>query len=649
MSDIMSTSLSALYAYKSALTTVSNNIANANTPGYSRQSVLFAANASQKIGSNYIGSGVSVASIQRNVDNFVNYQVRSTSSVQSQYDTLFNSSAQIDQILSGDGSGISASLQLFSSALGAMTSNPADRAARNVVLQNGQLLADRFKSMQGILTQYQADSTKKISQSADQINILAKGIADINKQMGAGSTSPDLLDKRDNLLQQLSSYSDLNVITQSDGSTSVGFGNGQMLVTGTTQHDLSVSSSKSADFGTKLLLGGVDVTASVSSGSIKGQLDFETKILGKASQSLGLIAIGLAGEFNTQQSLGVDLNNQLGGNFFTDFNSAALQEDRAISFTSNTGTAVVSVSISDTSQIQLSDYNLTVTDAATNQYSLVRKSDGTSIPLTWDSSGPSSPATLSVTATGNTSVDGISITVDDISRFANNDRFTLVPTGGMAGYFNQTITDFRGIAAASPVRTQATAANTGSGQIALGTISDTSAVNTPYTITIDPSDATQYTVSGDATVYTLTPGSDNVINIPSSGTPSFTVVLSGTPSAGDSFSTSFNSDSSGDNSNGLQLAKALNKGLFSGGSVSVIDQNTNLISDIGALTNDSKLRSESAGVLSQQAISAQDSKSGVNMDEEGGDLIKYQAAFAAVGKLMQIVQEMNRVILDSMR
>ena len=142
--SIINTAYSGLNAFQNALSVIGNNITNATTKGYSRQTIQLIPSLTQKFGSASIGSGVSVASVLRNTDEFANFQVRNTNSLKSQYDVFFQQASQVDKLLSQDGVSLSAAMQNFFSAFGQMNSNPADPAARTVALKQSQLLTNQF-------------------------------------------------------------------------------------------------------------------------------------------------------------------------------------------------------------------------------------------------------------------------------------------------------------------------------------------------------------------------------------------------------------------------------------------------------------------------------------------------------------------------
>lgn len=469
--SILNIAYSGLNAFQRALDVTGNNIANFKTRGYSRQSIQFTPIASNRYAGSYIGAGVSVSSIYRNVDQFANAQVRSTLSYRTQYDAFYNQAIQIDKLLSQDGSSISVPLQTFFDSIGQLNSTPDNIATRGVVLKQSQLLAQQFNSLQIKLEEYERNSTLQVTESVKIINRITKELAEVNGKLLGNNNIPELLDHRDELLKQLSGYTDLSIFDQGDGTISVGIASGDMLVAGTQQRDLVVGTGKDSIFGTKIFLssGGnnqVDITDRLTTGMLGGLIDYEKNVLGQASQLIGQMAIGLAQTFNTQHKLGMDMNSQIGKDFFTDFNSPGQMLKRSRASADNSGTAVLSVNISDISQVKLSDYDLIISDTGANELRLIRKSDGTSTTLTWSSSPPAPPA-------GQVVIDGMTITVNDLSQLANNDHYTLIPTRGAARDFALEIKDAYEIALASPVKTTASLNNTGQGQIILGPVLNT--------------------------------------------------------------------------------------------------------------------------------------------------------------------------------
>ncbi len=647
--SILSIAYSGMSAFQNALSVTGNNIANIKTRGYSRQSIQFTPTPSRSFAGSFIGTGVAIGNVYRNADQFANAQVRSTLSIKSQYDTFYQQALQINKLLSQDGSSLSSSMQSFFDSLGQLNNSPDSVASRNVVMSQSQLLASQFSFLQQNLDQYQENSTAQVKEIANKINQLTSNLAAVNGQLMNSSNSPELLDQRDELLKQLSEFSDLTIVEQDNGMVNVGIGSGQMLVIGATQRALSVSYDQMTAQGTHVSLdtgaGKTDITNQLVSGTLGGLLDYERNVLSKSSQIIGQMAIGLAQTFNAQNRLGMDLNNQLGQNIFTDYNSLALQLNRSVASATNAGTGVLSVNISDISQTQISDYQLVVTDAGANQVTLIRDSDGSAVTLNWTSSPPAPPA-------GQIVIDGMTITVDNIANLVDNDTFTIMPTRGAAANFALSMSDSRQLALASPVQTSASLNNTGQGKIDLGPILNTTGVMKEYTIDfISPTQFNLINVTDSITTgpITFVPNTDNVIQIPDNITPSYSITLSGAPNTGDQFTAQYNQGGYGDNRNGLLLAGVQQQEIFSNGTETLFDVYSDLLSDTGSQTNEAKNRADAFQVLYKQSVDYQESISGVNLDEEAENLLQFKQAYEAAGKLMEIANQMMALLFDIMR
>src|SRR6185437_6458666 len=244
MSDLLSTSVSGLLAFQRALDVTSNNVANAATPGYSVERTNFAENQAQATASGYIGSGVSVQGITRSYDELLAGQVRSSQSSYSSFNAFATQAAQIDNMLSDSSTGLTASLQSFVNALQTVANSPSSSAQRQVLLSQAQSLVQQMHNYDSQLSTYSANVESQIGNSISQINTLAAGIASLNGQIAnglasTGQTPNDLMDQRDNLIDQLSQYVTVNTATQADGSMNVYVGAGQALVTGSSAQTLT--------------------------------------------------------------------------------------------------------------------------------------------------------------------------------------------------------------------------------------------------------------------------------------------------------------------------------------------------------------------------------------------------------------------------
>lgn len=652
MTSALNISQSGLAAYQKALDVIANNIANANTPGYSRQTIDFTPKASQRLGDSFVGSGVSIGNVTRHSNQFVESQVRTTLSSLSEQSMLYSQSLEVDRLLAQEGTSISASLQQFMNSMSQVIETPDNSSARGVLFNQSHLLADQFQSMQNSLGQIEQNLIGQVNQIVGQVNEIASAIASINNQISSGGgSSPDLLDKRNQLVKELSQFTTVNISEQADGVMNVSMGSGEVIVIAGQSIPLSAGINTSATGGMDIFLGQgasrTAITENIRGGELGGIFEFKSAVLDPANQTLGQMAIGFSLAINQQHTLGMDLNNQIGQNVFTDFNSITNQLSRIYPDGSNSGAAVLSAAISDVSQLQISNYVVVVTNAAANQVQVTRLSDGVSQSYTFSSGPPAPPA-------GAISFDGVTLNVDNLANLAAQDIYTVAPTKDGAGKMNFLLNNSQQFAIASPVRTQSSLANTGSGAIALNTVTDASGAAISKEYRIDFISPTQYNLVNvtDATStgpHVFTPNTNNEVLIPDGVSPAYTITLSGIPDSGDSFIAKFNSGGIGDNGNGLLLADIQTQKLFMGATESVFERYSTLIGDVGGKTFQAQIRQESADILHQQAVNSRETISGVNLDEEAANLLRFQQAYQAAGQVMSITKQMMDVLFATFR
>lgn len=646
---ILNIATSSLIAFQRAMYVTGNNIANYQTAGYSKQNIHFNSQPGQRFGGIQFGSGVNVGNVSRSYNDYATRMVRDTGSVKTEYETYFNQATQIDTLLSQDGNSISKGIENFMNALSKVNDNPDDISARGVFLSQAKSMVDRYKSMQSELDTLQQSKNQELQLTIGDINQLAAQIAELNRSVTNNPDSNELLDQRDELIRQLSEKINVTVVKQGDGSVNVGIGTGEMLVSGTSYRSLSAEFGPQGMFEPQVMLvgggGKINITSAVTSGQLGGLLNYEKSILSHASQVIGQMAIGTALAFNAQHRLGLDLNNQLGKDLFTDFNAIDIQKNRAFSATGNIGTAQMRVAISDINQTQVSDYDLQVVNAATNTVQITRKSDGVVVTQSFSQNPPAPPA-------GAISIDGLTLNVDDVSQLATGDSYTLTPFRDAARDMNLQISTAREVAIATPVRVMKGEQNTGVGNIRLDKVFNTTDVNKEFRIEFISD--TQYNIvnvtdSVTTGPLTFTPNTDNAISIPDSISPSYQITISGIPKAGDTFTSSFNDSGINNNANGLIMSQLATLKQFNNSTESMYDRYSQLISSVGTRTHQSQIAAASAQILNEKAIADRESTSGVNLDEEAAALVKYQQAYQAAGQLVATVNQMMNTLFDALR
>lgn len=764
MGDLLSIGVSGLQAFKRELDTVSHNIANVNTEGYSRQRVDLATRSPDYNGFGYIGNGVGIDGVRRIVDGFLNSQILTNSTSLSTVDTFHGLVSRVDELLANADAGLTPSLQSFFNAAQDLADDPSSIPARQVFLSEAENMVDRLRFLDQQLNTLAQQTTGSITTSLNEVNSLAEGIATFNRDIttafgGTNKAPNDLLDQRDQLIRELSSQVEVQVVEQSNGALNVFIGNGQALVIGNESRSLSAVNNAFdpsrkdiaiSDGNTSVL-----ITDQIRGGSIGGSLDFLEQVLYPARNELGRIGVGLTGTFNAQHRLGQDLDGNLGGDFFGPLNSATLSPavlDGANN--SSAGFNAISASYADVGQLTASDYQVRALGGG--QYEVLRLSDNRVTTQT----GPSF------------TVDGLQIDVN--SPPSTGDTFLIRPTYQAASRLSVAISDPRAIAAALPVRTGADLANTGNGAITSGSVTDAAAyvpddysillaadsgavadggvsagsftdnnndsalsyslsingtvvytqneaaapladlnalaaaingvgnanvaatgvraytdnnnlylVNEPPTAlpiniteslattagTVEDADtitgyfgsvltgasaaSNSISYAGQADSYVVLDGSSAVIadGAYTSAAPiafnGIEVSVSGTPNLGDAFSVDRNLSGAGDNRNMLALAALQSQSTLDNGRASYLDLYGNLVAGVGAKTQQAGITREAASVLLEQSISAREETSGVNLDEEAANLIRFQQAYQAAAQVISTANDLFQTLLGA--
>jgi flagellar hook-associated protein 1 len=634
-SDFFGIGVSALNTAQIGLATTQHNIANANTPGFNRQETLQVARQAQLTGAGFIGQGVDVTSIKRIYDQFLSTQLMQEQGQAAQLSTYYAQMQQIDNMLADPTAGLSPALQNFFNAVNTVASTPDSQAARQSMLSSAQSLTSTFQMLNQRFTDLNDSVNGQITNSVTTINSYSKEIAALNQSIvlaeaaSNGKPPNDLLDQRDQLISLLNQEVNATVVKQSDGSYNISIGTGQMLVTGAQSFDLQAVQSLSDPTKLEVALGtsgGATIRLpqnNFTGGNLGGILAFR-QTLDNTQNTLGLIATGLAGTFNQQHQLGLDLNGALGGDFFNQALPVVHKN------TSNTGNADISATISDYAALTGSDYLLRYD--GTN-YILTRLSDNTATSL-----GSTLPAT----------VDGLDISLASGTP-ATSDSFLIRPTVNGALGISVAINDPAKIAIAIPVRTDVALTNTGSGKIGPATVASPINANLMDDVTISFIDATHYTVTDNTTATTLV-GPPGTLYDPNAGaTLSFngwTVQLTGAPTAGDSFSVVRNTNATADGGNALLLAGLQTQDTLANGTLSYQGMYSQLVNQVGNKTRELQVTSAAQDSMVSQTQQAQQAVSGVNLDEEAANLMLYQRSYQAAGKAIQIANTLFDTLLQ---
>ncbi|QMU60392.1 MAG: flagellar hook-associated protein FlgK [Gammaproteobacteria bacterium] len=630
--DASRVAITGLQVFQRALATTSNNVANVGTEGYTRQRVDITSRPSQRFGDGFFGSGARVSSVQRIEDQFLNARVQSSSSDVARLDSYLSLINRVENLVSGSQGGLDNAFQNFFNSLQDLSNDPASIPARQVVLSNSDTLVARFKDLDASYNDINKEINTRLRGDLNDINSLTSGIADLNKAIVAASATTsgegvpnDLVDQRNVLIGRLSERLSVNTVELSDGSVNVFIGGGESVVIGNLSRDLSAINDP-ANPG-ELLVGinvgpsTFDITDKITGGSVSGLLDFRSEQLGQIRNQTGRLALVLANEFNAQHQAGLDANGSVGGQFF------ATSAPQTLANQNNNGTATVTTSITDISQVTTSDYELNFDGA---NFTLTRLSDGVSTSA----------------ASGPFNIDGIQV---DIAGAASaGDSFLIQPTRNGAAGISVLLTNTSQIAAASPVRSLESTANLGNGVVTSPEVLDVNNADLFDTVEIRfNTPATTFdvvNVTDGATIAVGVAYSSNA-NIDFNG---IRVQIQNQPEAGDVFTIEQNTGGIGDNTNVVALLD-LQTSQTVGGTATLQEGYGSLVSQIGTISRQTSISSQTQQALFDQAVQARDSVSGVNLDEEAVDLIRYQQAYQAAAQVIATSNTLFDTFLAAVR
>lgn len=564
MSNVLTIGKSALNAAQVGIATVGHNIANASTPGYSRQVVVQAAAQAQNFGYGFVGQGANVVGIQRVYNETLAKQVINATSTAKASSAYYSNISQINNLLSDSTAGLNPVITSFFSAVSAAAANPSDTATRQTFMSSAQSMINRFNSVNNQLQDMRNSINTQITASVDSINSYASQISilndTINKALNSTGNPPnDLMDQRDQLVAKISEQIQTTVIKQDDGSYNVFAGSGMPLVVGTTQYSLYTRASDT-DLGRLEVAYGNPASPKIlgnetlTGGTLGGVLKFRTDTLDVVQNQIGQLALTLTSQFNAQQTQGLDLNGVAGTNLFN-----TIQPQVSPSSNNPSTSPQITASFDNTSLVTSSDYSVRYTSG---NYVITRLSDNTLMP-----EGSTGGVTLPQTFNGITINAGTGTP-------AEGDYYVVQPTRAAASNLSLNFTDVSKLALAD--------ATGGPGNNINGLL--LAKLQTGY-------------LEDGAT--TLTQG---------------TVRLGGsdTDPVYGTYSRSF----------------------------------AQMVSAVGTKTNELSITSLADATALENATNAMQSESGVNLDEEATDLLRYQQAYQAAGKMMQIASQLFEVLLQ---
>jgi len=663
MADILNIGVSGLLAFQRSLNTVGHNIANSDTVGYSRQRTLLATQVPQPTGAGWVGSGVKVVDIERMYDDFLATQVRTSQSATSSLEIYSGHAGRIDNMLADPAIGLDPAIQDFFDAMQGLADDPSSIPSRQLLLTESQSMVDRFHVFSSQFNDMQNQLNHELQTLSTEINNLAESLARVNQNIidaigASGGHSPnDLLDQRENLLNELSQKVDITVVPQDNGAINVFIGKGQALVIDTTASSLTTvpGLDDASQFDLAYTgLGGVQViTDQLSGGEIGGLISYRDQILNPAQNQLGLIAIGISDRINSQHQLGLDLNGNFGAQVFSTPGFTPVPKS------TNSGGATVSAAFVDSGNLTASDYKLEA-DTVADQFILTHLADGQQTTINTGGVDPY------ITA----EIDGFNLTISGVA--AVGDEFMIRPTRNAAQLINLEINDPRLFAAAGPLRSQPTTnaisgnPNSGTGAISQAKISNISNLPLGADITLQWTGDRNLDGTADDPGFLVTGGPAGPLaydpateragkSFTLAGFGDAEITISGVPAEGDSFIIENNSGAEGDNRNalllaGLQTSNSLLGSTGGAGETATFQEAYGqLVSGVGSKTHHAEVNFQATEGLLERNKMALSAVNGVNLDEEAANLIKYQQAYQAAAQVISVASTLFDTLLGAVR
>ncbi|MDR2165210.1 MAG: flagellar hook-associated protein FlgK [Zoogloeaceae bacterium] len=665
--SLLNTGLTALSTAQLGLATTQHNIANANTPSYSRQSIMQATNGAIFSGAGFIGQGVHVNTILRSFSDVQTRQLNDAQSKSSELDTYTAMIARIDSLLADSNSGVSPVLAGFFQGVQDVAANPALTSARQSMVSSAQALVTRFQILDTRLTQLAGETNVQIQDSINLINGYGEQIAGLNNKivgmLSSGQAPNDLLDERDRLVLELNKLVHVSTIQESNGNLNVFAGMGQQIVVGS--HAIALEARPSAADPERIVIAqknGQELPVSYfDGGSVGGLLRFRAEALEPVLNSLGQTAASIALTVNAQQGLGQDLLNNVEGD--ADFIGKIFMPANPKGIPNHNNNRTSYPNGAFTGEIASFAFLPPEISSEGNFYTKLTGSD-------YEARFDGTDFTIvrlndkKVVATGaqGTDIEFDGVKINFSPGHATGDSYLLQPTRETSRNVTinqEIIADVRKIAAASPIRTGTGVDNTGNAIISAGEISgpnhavpatpielayDTSV--TPPQLTVTGGTPGTVLVNGAPATFPVDYSSGDVISI-----DGFEFAITGTPANGDTFTIGANTGGIADSRNivrigNLQTAMTMHGADSTKGNATFQVAYAQLVSDIGTKTKTAQVNAESQTVVLQQAIETREATAGVNLDEEYANILQYQLSYQAAARMMDTVSKLFDIVVS---
>jgi flagellar hook-associated protein 1 FlgK len=554
------------------------------------------------------------------------------------------------------GGAINSSITSFYEAINSISDNPSDLGLRNMAISQAQILSDDLNSMNENLNQIVKSTNGEIVEIAGHISDISAEIGKINEQILFSQHSVqgqpnDLLDARDSLVNDLSQYTSVNTIVDNLGVMTVMIGNGATLVAGTTSLSVGVQVGDPDPNQTVLSIVGPNSSVNLNGSSVGGVLaakyEFRDEHVAEVQSEINRIAMAISGTINDAQHSGLDLNNEEGQNFFTDINTPLLEQSRVFASSKNTGTSESSVTITDITKVPTDEF---MVEFNGTNYIMTNLTDSSTLDL-------GTPGLLNTDAAD---TYGFQFN-EDSGTPAAGDVFIIKPTHNSAALMEVSLTQASGLAASSAIDVTASTTNKGGASVeitSLNSATDAKAYAAANNLAVDIYETT--TGSFTYRVYdSLSPTADIATGSYMLGGSAsieladFTLEIQGNPTgstlaAPETFSIA-DSFGTGNNKNSLALGLTQEQGILNGGKDSFTQGLSISTATVGSAAKSAELTESTAQALFTQAYNRNQSTSGVNLDEEAANLLKYQQAYQAASQIISTANTIFETLLSAVR
>ncbi|GAB0112358.1 flagellar hook-associated protein FlgK [Pseudoalteromonas distincta] len=664
--NLLNIANSGVRASSELLQTTSKNIANVNTEGYVRERTEH---------STMIDNQVGRGETYRLLNEFAQKQLNRDTSNKTFFDQFTSEANRIDSLFSQESNSLSTNINSFFNNLQEALNQPSSSVARSLVMTDAESLLNQMDRLSGIVSEQKSIVNEQLDIFTSEANTLIKNISSLNKEIASVNGTNNAADatstynERDKAIRELSELIDIETLDGPNGEKLVFMGTGESVVMQDGSFNL-FSIKGDPDPNLKTFQLDVDNGKAISleidtnklKGKIGGLLSFRDDILIPAQSQIGQMGIAIADAFNQQNHLGMDANGELGGDIFT------IPEVNGLAYQANTGGSGMTATLEPGkgSELPASDFIISYTSATTVE---IQPIDNKGEPI----GSPSAADVIAGEINSSTVTSGEAFGLKiNVSGTANvGDEFQVKLSSGAAGNISLKTDRGEDLALASPIRTLSNLDNIGTGSLSFSEVTDVttgsfgssplSLTNGPITL-VKTANPDEYTVSDgvNTSTFIATQPTENMLNQAGGAFANygFDFNLTGIPTVGDSFTIEVNEGGFDDNRNGLKLANLQNEDLVRQNVVASATADNgktfnqayaSLVTEIGVVTGQAKTSGEAFDALAQQSEAWYESLSGVNLDEEAANLLRFQQSYAASAQILSAARTIFDTLISAAR